>query len=309
LPGRLVSRRKKRLRILSFAAVVPLALVVGFSTSAIGSSVSPLMCANPGSTTATANDTTIHANSCTDFSYSSPSNQSTPANNWLYGFYQGTAETLDPAGFNVMTQQLPQGQFGWWAVDFYHLWTSLDAFGGHPNSTNTDLHDPPYCDAVLGNCGTGHDTNPAHAQDFMEQWAVRRYIVPIGFNGMVSITLSVQKDYRTTGPDADGATNLIILYSGGVATTIASINTPSNPNALTSQADANTFAVQTVTMVLNVQGGDILDFPITPNANDYSDGEFQLITIQAIPEPSTMLLVAAGLLAAGFARRKYSRPL
>ncbi len=298
-----------RMRILSLAAaVVSLTLLVGLSTSAIASPLSPLMCSNPGSTTATPNDTTIHANSCTDFSYASPNDQSVASNNWMYGFYQGTFETLDPGGFNPMTQQLPQGQFGWWAVDFYHLWTALDAFGGHPNSVNTDLHDPPYCDAVLGNCGTGHDTNPAHVQDFVDQWAVRRYIVPVGFNGMVSITLSVQKDYRTTGPDADGDTNLIILYSGGVATTLASINTPTNPSALSGPAGPNTFAVQTVTMVVNVQGGDILDFPITPNANDYSDGEFQLITIQAIPEPSTILLVAGGLLAAAFAKRKYSRP-
>jgi PEP-CTERM motif len=226
----------------------------------------------------------------------------------MYGFYQGTAETLDPAGFNPMTQQLPQGQFGWWAVDFYHLWTSLDAFGGHPNSVNTDLHDAPYCDQVLGNCGSGHDTNPAHFQDFMDQWAVRRYIVPVGFNGMVSITLSVQKDYRTTSVDADGTTNYAILYSGGVATALATINTPTNTNALSSAADPSTFAVQTVTLNVNVQGGDILDFAIAPNANDYSDGEFQLITIQAIPEPATMLLVGGGLLLAGFARRKYSRP-
>ncbi len=297
------------MRILSLAAVVPLTLLVALSTSAIGSPLSPLMCANPGSTTATPNDTTIHANSCTDFSYKSPNDQSLASNNWMYGFYQGTAETLDPAGFNPMLQQVPQGQFGWWAVDFYHLWTSLDAFGGHPNSTNTDLHDAPYCDPVLGNCGTGPDTNPAHFQDFMEQWAVRRYIVPIGFNGTVAITLSVQKDYRTTSTGADGDINYVILYSGGVPTTLGTINTPSNPSALSGPAGANTFAVQTMTLLVNVQGGDILDFPITPNANDFSDGEFQLITIQAIPEPSTMLLVAAGLLVAGFARRKYSRPL
>jgi hypothetical protein len=291
------------MRILSL--LVSLTLLVGLSTSAIAGLVSPLMCSNPGSTTATPNDTSINANSCTDFSYKSPNTQSTASNNWMYGFYQGA---LNPTGFNPMLQQVPQGQFGWWAVDFDHLWTSLDAFGGHPNSTNTDLHDAPYCDPVLGNCGSGHDNNPAHAQDFIEQWAVRRYIVPIAFNGMVAITLSVQKDYRTTGPDADGTTNFAILYSGGVATTIATINTPSNASALSGPAGPNTFAVQTMTMNVNVKGGDILDFAISPNGNDYSDGEFQLITIQAIPEPSTILLVAGGLLAAAFALRKYPRP-
>src|SRR5713101_8517171 len=109
-PVRLVSRRKKRMRILSLAAAGPLALLVGLSTSAIGAQISPLICANPGSTTATPNDTTIHANSCTDFSYKSPNDQSLASNNWMYGFYQGTAETLDPAGFNPMLQQVPQGQ-------------------------------------------------------------------------------------------------------------------------------------------------------------------------------------------------------
>ncbi len=286
-------------------AVVSLTLIVGLSTSALGNPISPLICANPGSTTASSNATTIHANSCTDFSYQSPNNQSSATNNWLYGFYHGT---LSPSGFSPMLQQIPQGQFGWWAVDFYHLWTSLDAFGGHPNSTKTDLHDPPYCDSTLGNCGSGPDNNPAHTQDFMEQWAARRYTVPIGFNGMVTITLSVQKDYRTTSPGADGDINYAILYRGGIASTLTTINTPSNPSALMGPAGPNTFAVQTSTMNLAVQGGDILDFVITPNANDYSDGEFQLITIQAVPEPSTMLLVAGGLLLASFARRKYSRP-
>jgi len=226
----------------------------------------------------------------------------------MYGFYQGSSDTLDPAGFNPMLQQLPAGQAGWWAVDFYHLWTALDAFGGHPNSPHTDLHQDPYCDHVLGNCGTGPDTNPAHSQDFAEQWAVRRYIVPMGFDGMVQITISVQKDYRTTSTGADGDTNYVILYSGGIPTTLGTLNVPSNPSALSGPAGPNTFPVQTLILNVAVHPGDILDFVITPNANDYSDGEFQLITIQAVPEPATMLLVAGGLLMAGFARRKYSRP-
>jgi len=83
-------------------AVVSLTLIVGLSTSALGNPISPLICANPGSTTATPNDTSINANSCTDFSYKSPNDQSLASNNWMYGFYQGTAETLDPAGFNPM---------------------------------------------------------------------------------------------------------------------------------------------------------------------------------------------------------------
>jgi len=296
------------MRILSLA-VVSLTLLVGLSTVAIANPISPLICSNPGSTTASQNDSIVRANSCTDFSYQSPNDQSAPTNNWVYGYYQGTAETLDPTGFNIMTQQVPQGQFGWWAVDFNHLWTSLDAFEGHPNSPNTDLHPPPYCDPIMGNCGTGPDNNPAHSEDFIEQWAVRRYVVPTNFDGMVNITFSVQKDYRTTSANADGDINYVILYSGGVATTIGTIVTPPNPGALGGPADPNTFPVQTL-MILNlvVHPGDRIDFAIAPNANDYSDSEFQLITIQAVPEPVTMLLVGGGLLVAGFARRKYSRP-
>ncbi len=295
------------MRILSLA-VVSLILIAGLSSSAFGSSVSPLMCANPGSTTATSSDTTVNANSCTDYSYQHPNSQATATNNWMYGFYQGTAETLDPAGFNPMLQQLPAGQGGWFAVDFFHLWTALDAFGGHPNSPHTDLHQDPYCDHALGNCGTGPDTNPAHSQDFVEQWAVRRYIVPMGFDGVLQVTLSVQKDYRTTSTGADGDTNYVILYSGGIPTTLATISVPTNPSALSGPAGPDTFPVQTMLFNVAVHHGDILDFVITPNSNDYSDGEFQLITIQAIPEPATMLLVAGGLLVAGFARRRYSRP-
>ena len=142
----------------------------------------------------------------------------------------------------------------------------------------------------------------------MEQWAVRRYIVPMGFDGMVQITLSVQKDYRTTSVGADGDINYIILYSGGVPTTLGTIVSPPNPGALGGPANQNTFPVQTLLLNVVVHPGDILDFVIAPNTNDYSDGQFQLVTIQAIPEPATLLLVGGGLLMAGFARRKYSRP-
>jgi PEP-CTERM motif len=285
-----------------------LSALVGLSAAAFATSISPLMCSNPGSTTASSTDNTVNANSCTDFSYSYPNNQAVPLNNWMYGFYQGTSATLNPAGFTTMTQQLPAGQGGWWAVDFFHLWTSLDAFGGHPNSPITDYHQAPYCDPVLGNCGSGPDTNPAHAQDFKEQWAVRRYIVPTGFDGLLEITLSVQKDFRTNSVGSDGDTNMVIRYSGGVATTLGTIAVPADATAFAGTPDATTFAVQTLVLDVAVHPGDVLDFAITPNSNDFSDGEFQLITIQAIPEPGTMLLVAGGLLVAGCARRKYSRP-
>ena len=288
-----------------------LILAIAAATSASASSISPLICNSPGSTTASSSDTSINANSCTDYSYQEPNSQSSPSNNWLYGYYQGT---LDPTSFAVMTQQVPSGTFGWWAVDFYHLWTSMDAFGGHPNSVNTDLHQSPYCDPAFGgtgNCGIGPDTDPNHSAAFVTQWAVRRYVVPIGFNGMVMITVSMQKDYRTTGDRADGDMNYFYLYSGGTVTQLGSaVQVPTDMAALTgTSADPSTFPVQTVTFTIPVQGGDFLDFAIAPNSNDFSDGEFQLITIQAIPEPSTLLLVGGGLLLAGLVtRRRFARP-
>src|SRR5260370_27568329 len=110
---------------------------------------SPLICDRPGSTSASQADTSINANSCTDFSYRYPNSPQPAAgtNNWLYGYYPGV---LNPAAFNPMTQQVADsnGHFlGWWALDFNRYWTSLDAFGGHPNAEFTDYPAPPFCDA------------------------------------------------------------------------------------------------------------------------------------------------------------------
>lgn len=279
-------------------------LLAGVSARAHAATISPLQCGNPGSTVASASDTAINANSCTDFSYLSPNSQTLPVNNWLYGYYQGN---LNPTGFSVMTQQIPQGSFGWWASDFTHLWTSLDAFGGHPNSVITDLHNAPYCDPTLGgspgNCGTGPDTNPAHAQDFITQWAVRRYVVPIGFQGTVMITLSVQKDPRTSSANADGDLNYVMLYDGS---TVTQLGSPlQTPPAITATGAAGT-PVETQTFTAFVTGGTFIDFAISPNQNDFSDGEFQLISIQSVPEPGTWVLVMGGLLLVGLAKRRFA---
>ena len=284
-----------------FLAAALLIWLVGLSLPVAGSSISPLICGNPGSTTAHSNDANINANSCTDFSYSATLPQNGPVNNWEYGFYQGN---FTPANFQFMQQQVPTpGQYGWWAVDFNHVWTSLDAFGGHPNSTNTDLHAPPYCDPVMGNCGLGADTT--HPADMVTQWAVRRYVVPSNFNGMATITVSIQKDYRSTGNAADGDLNYVMLYHNGVATLLGSAQTPSDLNALhNGNAGPGTFPVQTLVFQLTLSAGDVLDFGISPNSNDYSDGEFQLITIQTVPEPASLLLVAGGLLLVGLKIRR-----
>ena len=282
--------------------------------------ISSILCSNPGSTTASQSDTFINANSCTDFSYQSPNSQATPTNNWLYGYYGNlagqTTQPLNPTSFQIM-QSMPMcsidqngqmdcgqvvdpstGHFGWWAVDFSKYWTSLDAFGGHSNSVDTDLHDPPYC--ITGvNCGSGPDPNPGVDQD-----AVRRYVVPMGYSGMVTITVEAQKDPRTLSgsPRADGDTDLVYYVDNGAGGAFSQIT------ALTINVPGNDSSIFTETTTIMVHGGDYIDFVIDPNASDYSDGQFELITLQGAPEPGSLLLMGAGLLGLFVWKRRAAGP-
>jgi len=298
-----------------------LILLVGLCAPAFGNPLSPVLCDNPGSTHTNSTDNFVNANSCTDFSFVSPNNQASPMSNWLYGYYGGLlggpAGTLAPSGFHAMqTMNMCSidlnghmdcgqvidpntGHFGWWAVDFAKYWTSLDAFGGHANSVNTDLHDAPFC--INGqNCGSGPDSNPS-----VDQWAVKRYVVPIAFNGLVNITIKVQKDPRTlnTSPRADGDSYTAYFVNNQNAGAVTTLN------ALAVSAGPNDPTVYMKFSSVMVHGGDFLDFAMSPNASDYSDGAFELITLQSIPEPATLLLVGAGLALTGLkSRRKYSKP-
>jgi hypothetical protein len=286
------------------------------------------MCNNPGSTTASASDTTVNANSCTDFSYAFPANQTnTGLNNWEYGYYQGgtgpngtvitpalaassfipmTPVYLDQNGVPTNTPPGPNNHSvdaGWWAVNFTQFWTSLDAFGAHANSPYTDLHDSPFCDQSLyQNCGSGPDMRSPDSPGSSEQYAVRRYIVP-NFTGTVLITFSVQKDPRTDAPGADGDQNFIMEYANGTATMLGGIATV-GPGA---------GPIETLSVEAAVSPGDILDFIDSPGANDYADGEFQLVTIeglagsiqtQTLPEPATYGLTGLGLLLAAWKKRR-----
>jgi hypothetical protein len=309
-------RRQRQISIL-FILIV-LAAVPGYAVPTISS----LACANPGSTKATDHDTSINANSCTDFSYGFTNPQSTNgANNWLYGYYGGlvTAQGVVPplflpSSFHAMTpvyldaNGLPSGApptatngvhpAGWWAVDFTRYWTALDAFGGHPNSPNTDLHSAPYCNQGLyQNCGSGYDTRGRSSPGSAEQWAVRRYVAPVAFDGFVDIVLQVQKDPNSQGGDGDG--NYVIRYSNGVATQLGALSMPA------------TGPVQTLVLThVQLHAGDFLDFAIAPNQSDFNDGEFQLITIKgepllvSIPEPASFALAGLGLLLVALKRRR-----
>ena len=255
----------------------------------LASSLSPLICSNPGSTVSTSN-VVLNANSCLD--YSNTFTQG--ANNWFYGYY--SAPSLVPGGFTQMTSfNDPISGDTFWANDFTRYWTSLDAFGGHPNGVLTSTHPSPDC--VIGlDCGDGSPEAPGVANE-IEQWAVRRYVVPTGFTGgLVNIVLAAQKDPRTviSNPEClynnkiqcpDGTMNEILLIHNGTVTNLGILNIPyaiANPTSVSAQ--------------VFVQAGDIVDFVMAPNGNDYGDGTFQLDTVQSVvPEPATLALVGGGL--------------
>lgn len=309
------------MRISSLLGISPILLIGSLSAST--TSISPLICSDPGSTTASPSDSTIHANSCTDFSYQFP-NSPQPVNgtnNWLYGYYPGTT---NPATFLPMTQQVTDqnGNFvGWWAVQFNRYFTSLDAFGGHPNGDFTDLHTPPFCDqAQFQNCSPngGEDPRSPNSPDSADQAAVRRYVVPMGVGStLVDITIQVQKDPRTTNPSAHGTTELVILYSGGVAKTLITLPDPVNFNPNLPGAPPTPAGIPQPVLTASadnvlVKAGDVIDFvmapAIDPNFNnlsvDFSAGTFEVDTIQSVPEPGSWGLAPTGLLLACLVRRR-----
>ena len=308
--------------------------------------VSSLMCANPGSTVASANAAYVNANSCTDFSYAFPSIQpSTGLNNWLYGYYAGVSAVnpaFNPGSFQTMlaipaynsSGQLTGQNAGWWSQNFAQYWTALDAFEGHSNSSYTDLHQAPYCDpVVLQNCGNGFDSRSPNSPGSTDAWATRRYIVPSGYSGMLMISLSTEKDPRTSLPGSMGDTEYIVKVHDGVATTLACVNVPvdgiMNPNVIypdcgNTQVSTDPYAsspIYSTAVSTNVQPGDFVDLILVPSYNadiqtssgttaalaDFSSAVFQLEQITGVPEPGTFSLLAAGILCAGLTRCYSSR--
>jgi hypothetical protein len=308
---------------------VPLQLAIGHILLIAGTAMvhasptSPLICDNPGSTTASSGDTSIHANSCTDFSYRYPNSPqpATGTNNWLYGYYPGL---LDPGAFTPMTQQVTDSNghyLGFWALNFNRYWTSLDAFGGHPNGEYTDYHSPPFCDAALyQNCSStgGLDPRSPNSPGSADQMPVRRYLVPMGIGSTtVNINILAQKDPRSTNPSAHGTIEYVILYSGGVATRLITLNVPVNfdPNIHGAPPTPQGIPQPVYSATANnvsVKAGDFIDFVMSPvndpafnnKSVDFSAGTFETAAIQSVPEVATNLLVGAGLILVGLLRTR-----
>ena len=306
--------------------------------------VSSLQCANPGSSVASANANSVNANSCTDFSYLFPVNQPTTGlNNWQYGYYSGTAAstpTLNSSSFALMSPTpvynsagalIAGANAGWYSQNFSRYWTALDAFEGHSNASYTDLHQSPYCDQSLQNCGNGLDTRLTASPGSGEFWAARRYIVPSLYSGMVTVNLSTEKDPRTAAQGAQGVTEFVVQVSGGVSTILGCVNEQVNgtgsPNVVYPTCSAPTTTsdpllsnqpIYTLSTSTSVHAGDFIDVVIVPNYNtniagpvgsmvghaDFSSGVFQLVTINGVPEPATIALIGGGLFLLGFARRR-----
>lgn len=314
--------------------------------SAYGTPVSSLQCANPGSTSTSSSDASINANSCTDFSYLFPSTQpASGLNNWQYGYYvggTGPSVSLDPATYSLLSPtpaydssgNLISGiTAGWWSKNFYLYWTALDAFEGHPNANYTDLHQSPYCNETLYvNCGSGLDTRGPGSPGAGDFLPTRRYIVPSGYTGMATVTVSGEKDYRTILGASQGVTDFIVMVHGGTSTVLGCINVPGDvgqmatstiPTCSTTSMTMDPIANQPIyktTVNATVTPGDFIDVVMVPffqnniaaasvgttaGFADFSSGSFQLVTISGVPEPATFGLMGGALLLCGFARRKF----
>jgi len=133
----------------------------------------------------------------------------------------------------------------------------------------------------------------------------------------VNINILAQKDPRTTDPSAHGTIEYVILYSGGVATRLITLNVPVNfdPNIQGAPPTPMGIPQPVYSASANgiaVKGGDFIDFVMAPvndpafdnRSVDFSAGTFEVATIQSVPETGTALLVGAGLVLVGLVRRR-----
>lgn len=303
-----------------------LALACGLASA--GSLTSIPMCTNEGSGATPVVGNYVNANSCTDFMYSGTQGQ----NEWQYGYYQLSGSQnpslFTPNGDGSSFQQMGEYHNGFWAVDFNHYWTSVDAFEGNANSFNSDLHPAPYCDpsivtvsGTISNCGNG-GYDPNNSPYHVEQWMVRQFDVPVTFSGgLVNINVMGQK--VLTGGQSTQI--YVFLIRGGQTTELGDLQVSADGNPVSSLNLPD----------FMLQAGDKLDFALAPTVNaqiakacagylpyqcpnypndpgwhtsDFSDNTYELITIQsAVPEPGTLALIGCGLLGLGGWRLRRNR--
>ena len=115
------------------------------------------------------------------------------ANNWYYGYYDGTSATPWTTGaFKLMTQYIPApgpGEPAYWAAANGSVWTALWADGGHPNGQITSGGRLP-----------------------VQQWAVRRWVSPV--SGSLSISCSLSD---LSNVDGNGIIAHVIMEGAALA--------------------------------------------------------------------------------------------
>jgi hypothetical protein len=326
---------------------------VFFGLLCVPAQASSISCSDPGTGNSSANATFVNANSCVDFSatvqgannwyYGYYTAESSPG--VVNAYANNNPPILDPNSFTQMTptpllgangQILPGQYLGVWSQNFFQYFTSLSAFGGHSNGTYTDSHiidtlpgDPyvispgpnSYCidtNTIYYNCNPNGGYYPGNPTGTSSGnfWATRRYVVPSGFSGNVTIDLSSER--QSDIPNSQAYTDYILQDSGGVVTDLGSIYVP---------GDAPTTQVFSTTAIADVNPGDFLDFvivpqyevfqmpngqPLPPGYADFASGQLQLDTISSgggqiivgVPEPATMGLFAVALVLFGFGRRR-----
>lgn len=310
---------------------------------------SSINCSNPGTGSQASNATFVDANSCVDFSstaqgannwyygyYTSESSLGVVNPNATV-----TPPILDPNSFKDMTptpllssngQVVPNQYTGVWSQNFFTYFTSLDAFGGHSNGNYTDLHNidtvpgepwmwvpgiNSYCNfsgSAYYNCSPtgGYDPDNPNSPDDGNYWATRRYVVPGGFSGDVTIDVASQRLFDITNSQA--YTDYVILDHNGVSTILDSLTVAGNAST------TNTYSMTVPSAY--VTAGDFIDFVIVPQYEnyktdpgyaDFASGQYQLDTISSsggqiivsgVPEPGTIGFMAAGLLLLAVVLRK-----